>query len=124
MKGKENKKEISNEKIDELIFRAGAKAEELSHHYDKFVQLEAKEIIIVMNLLEELKANRATLTKTNKHLETNYRLGYNKAIADFKKKLLESGEKARPVGWTGYSMIVTCEKIIDIANELLTEFDR
>ena len=33
--------------------------------------------------LEELKANRIALEKANGYLETNYRLGYSKAIDDF-----------------------------------------
>ena len=35
--------------------------------------------------LEELKANRIALEKANGYLETNYKLGYNKAIDDCKE---------------------------------------
>ena len=38
--------------------------------------------------LEELKANRIALEKANGYLETNYRLGYSKAIDDFASKLI------------------------------------
>lgn len=43
---------------------------------------------------------------------------YNKAIDDFKEELFKNSERARPVGWLGYSEIVTCEKIYDIAEKL------
>ena len=47
-----------------------------------------------------------------------YEKGYNKAIDDFKGELFKNSERARPVGWLGYSEIVTCEKIYDIAEQL------
>lgn len=43
---------------------------------------------------------------------------YNKAIDDFKEELFKNSERVRPVGWLGYSEIVTCEKIYDIAEQL------
>ena len=43
---------------------------------------------------------------------------YNKAIDDFKEELFKNSERARPVGWLGYSEIVTCEKIYEIAEQL------
>ena len=47
-----------------------------------------------------------------------YQLGYSKAIDDFKEELFKNSERARPVGWLGYSEIVTCEKIYEIAEQL------
>ena len=49
-----------------------------------------------------------------------YQLGYSKAIDDFKEELFKNSERARPVGWLGYSEIVTCEKIYEIAEQLKT----
>lgn len=42
--------------------------------------------------LEELKTNRIALEKANGYLEVNHRLGYNKAIDDFVKKISESNQ--------------------------------
>lgn len=50
--------------------------------------------------------------------DNSYRIGYNKAIDDFKEELFKNSERARPVGWLGHSEIVTCEKIYEIAEEL------
>ena len=107
------KRNITDEEIDFLICKAVAKADELMHHYDKLVQLEAKEVIIVAELLQELKEAR-------KMVKRNYHLGYHKAIDDFREKLLENSEQVRPVGWASYSMIVTCDKIVSYANDFLS----
>ena len=64
--------------------------------------------------LEELKVYQQHKIICNK----GYNAGYNKAIDDFKEELFKNSERARPVGWLGYSEIVTCEKIYEIAEQL------
>lgn len=39
--------------------------------------------------LEELKSNRIALEKANGYLEVNHRLGYNKAIDEYKNSIKE-----------------------------------
>ena len=67
--------------------------------------------------LEELKSYRASVFSgdmTQKMLKEEY----CKAVDDFKKELFKNSERVRPVGWLGYSEVVTCEKIYEIAEQL------
>lgn len=74
----------------------------------------AEEYEQIVEWLEELKVYQQHKIICNK----GYNAGYNKAIDDFKEELFKNSERARPVGWLGYSEIVTCEKIYDIAEKL------
>ena len=49
-----------------------------------------------------------------------FQLGYNKAIDDYFTELCKASEHARPVGWLGYSDIVTIDRAKDIAEQLKT----
>lgn len=68
---------------------------------------------------EELKSCKENSNGYNKEdIELNKKAIYNKAIDDFKEELFKNSERVRLVGWFGYSKIVTCEKIYDIAEQL------
>lgn len=69
--------------------------------------------------LEELKQYRAIGTVEEcKNSVLKILEAYNKAIDDFKEELFKNSERVRPVGWLGYSEVVTCEKIYEIAEQL------
>ena len=78
---------------------------------DKCVQ-ESEQLV---EWLEELKVYQQHKIICNK----GYNAGYNKALNDFKKELCKNSERARAVGWLGYSEIITCKKIYDIAERLM-----
>ena len=77
---------------------------------DKCVQQSEQ----LVEWLEELKVYQQHEIICNK----GYNAGYNKAIDDFKEELFKNSERARPVGWLGYSEVVTCEKIYEITGQL------
>ena len=78
-------------------------------------------LITIFKDSEEIYTNGAELVavfrveQALEHYEKEIR---NKAIDDFKDELFKNSERVRPVGWLGYSEIVTCEKIYDIAEKL------
>ena len=69
--------------------------------------------------LEELKKYREIGTVEEcKNSVLKILEAYNKAIDDFKEELFKNSERVRPVGRIGYSEVLTCEKIYDIAEQL------
>ena len=69
--------------------------------------------------LEELKKYREIGTVEEcKNSVLKILEAYNKAIDDFKEELFKNSERVRPVGWLGYSEVVTCEKIYEITEQL------
>ena len=79
----------------------------------------AKEHDQLAEWLEELKQYRAIGTVEEcKNSVLKILEAYNKAIDDFKEELFKNSERVRPVGWLGYSEVVTCEKIYEIAKQL------
>ena len=83
---------------------------------EAIVDFKENDLWQIAEWLEELKVYQQHKIICNK----GYNAGYNKAIDDFKEELFKNSERARPVGWLGYSEIVTCEKIYDIAEKLKT----
>ena len=57
--------------------------------YSKKCEVYAEEHEQIANWLEELKSNRIALEKANGYLEVNHRLGYNKAIDEYKNSIKE-----------------------------------
>ena len=83
------------------------------------LRTEPKTFEQIAEWLEELKQYRAIGTVEEcKNSVLKILEAYNKAIDDFKEELFKNSERVRPVGWLGYSEIVTCEKIYDIAEKL------
>ena len=73
----------------------------------------------IINGFEELEKYRAIGTVEEcKNSVLKILEAYNKAIDDFKEELFKNSEKVRPVGWIGYSEVLTCEKIYEIAKQL------
>ena len=83
---------------------------------EAIVDFKENDLWQIAEWLEELKVYQQHEIICNK----GYNAGYNKAIDDFKEELFKNSERARPVGWLGYSEIVTCEKIYEIAEQLKT----
>ena len=78
---------------------------------------EAMELAV--KSLEEIQQYRAIGTVEEcKNSVLKILEAYNKAIDDFKEELFKNSEKVRPVGWLGYSEVLTCEKIYEIAKQL------
>ena len=72
--------------IDEAIENEKRRAESCKGHYDRFVQMEAKEHEQIVEWLEELKAYKSG--DFTRNLQTLvYKQGYNKAIEDFVSRL-------------------------------------
>ena len=83
------------------------------------LRTEPKTFEQIAEWLEELKQYRAIGTVEEcKNSVLKILEAYNKAIDDFKEELFKNSERVRPVGWLGYSEVVTCEKIYDIAEQL------
>ena len=73
----------------------------------------------IINGFEELEKYRAIGTVEEwKNSVLKILEAYNKAIDDFKEELFKNSERVRPVGWLGYSEVVTCEKIYEITEQL------
>lgn len=81
---------------------------------EAIVDCKENDLWQIAEWLEELKVYQQHGIICNK----GYNAGYSKAIDDFKEKLFKNSERARPIGWLGYSEIVTCEKIYEIAEQL------
>ena len=82
--------------LDEAIVRERQLAKEQRSHigtwddeYSKKCEVYAEEHEQIANWLEELKTNRIALEKANGYLEVNHRLGYNKAIDEYKNSIKE-----------------------------------
>ena len=83
------------------------------------LRTEPKTFEQIAEWLEELKQYRAIGTVEEcKNSVLKILEAYNKAIDDFKEELFKNSERVRPVGRLGYSEVVTCEKIYDIAEQL------
>ena len=83
------------------------------------LRTEPKTFEQIAEWLEELKQYRAIGTVEEcKNSVLKILEAYNKAIDDFKEELFKNSEKVRPVGWLGYSEVVTCEKIYEITEQL------
>ena len=73
----------------------------------------------IVNALEEVQKYREIGTVEEcKNSVLKILEAYNKAIDDFKEELFKNSERVRPVGWLGYSEVVTCEKIYEITEQL------
>lgn len=82
---------------------------------------EAQQLAEWLEELKELKSG--TVIKNGEYpyfngFKEGKEVGYSKAIDDFKEELFKNSERTRIVGWLGYSEIVTCEKIYEIAEQL------
>ena len=83
------------------------------------LRTEPKTFEQIAEWLEELKQYRAIGTVEEcKNSVLKILEAYNKAIDDFKEELFKNSERVRPVGWIGYSEVLTCEKIYEIAEQL------
>lgn len=95
--------------IDEAIARERQLAKEQRSHigtwddeYSKKCEVYAEEHEQLAEWLEELKENRIALAKASKALDANARLGYNKAIDDFKKEMIRSSLTEREKEYIRY----------------------
>ena len=88
--------------------------------YEKGTVGEHKEAVeMAIKAMEEIQQYRAIGTVEEcKNSVLKILEAYNKAIDDFKEELFKNSEKVRPVGWIGYSEVLTCEKIYEIAKQL------
>ena len=103
-------RDIAEECFEEHIFDEKERIEHLKY---------AEEYEQIAEWLEELKQYRAIGTVEEcKNSVLKILEAYNKAIDDFKEELFKNSEKVRPVGWLGYSEVVTCEKIYEITEQL------
>ena len=83
------------------------------------LRTEPKTFEQIAEWLEELKQYRAIGTVEEcKNSVLKILEAYNKAIDDFKEELFKNSERVRPVGWIGYSEVLTCEKIYEIEEQL------
>lgn len=131
MKNEKVMTQVERMTIDEAIAQEREKAKEIRENiidgdnlepYESYcnamVAKSVEEQEQLAEWLERLKAYESS--DFIKNLQTLvYNQGYNKAIDNFKEELFKNSETARPVGWLGYSEIVTCEKIYDIAEQLM-----
>ena len=100
-------------KLDEAIEFCKEKSKNIK------LRTEPKTFEQIAEWMEELKQYRAIGTVEEcKNSVLKILEAYNKAIDDFKEELFENSERVRPVGWLGYSEVVTCEKIYEIAEQL------
>ena len=100
-------------KLDEAIEFCKEKSKNIK------LRTEPKTFEQIAEWLEELKQYRAIGTVEEcKNSVLKILEAYNKAIDDFKEELFKNSEKVRPVGWIGYSEVLTCEKIYEIAEQL------
>ena len=103
-------RDIAEECFEEHIFDEKERIEHLKY---------AEEYEQLAEWLEELKKYREIGTVEEcKNSVLKILEAYNKAIDDFKEELFKNSERVRPVGWLGYSEVVTCEKIYEIAEQL------
>ena len=103
-------REIAEECFEEHIFDEKERIEHLKY---------AEEYEQLAEWLEELKKYREIGTVEEcKNSVLKILEAYNKAIDDFKEELFKNSERVRPVGWLGYSEVVTCEKIYEITEQL------
>ena len=100
-------------KLDEAIEFCKEKSKNIK------LRTEPKTFEQIAEWLEELKQYRAIGTVEEcKNSVLKILEAYNKAIDDFKEELFKNSEKVRPVGWIGYSEVLACEKIYEIAKQL------
>ena len=100
-------------KLDEAIEFCKEKSKNIK------LRTEPKTFEQIAEWLEELKQYREIGTVEEcKNSVLKILEEYNKAIDDFKEELFKNSERVRPVGWLGYSEVVTCEKIYEIAKQL------
>ena len=100
-------------KLDEAIEFCKEKSKNIK------LRTEPKTFEQIAEWLEELKQYRAIGTVEEcKNSVLKILEAYNKAIDDFKEELFKNSERVRPVGWLGYSEVVTCEKIYEITEQL------
>ena len=100
-------------KLDEAIEFCKEKSKNIK------LKTEPKTFEQIAEWLEELKQYRAIGTVEEcKNSVLKILEAYNKAIDDFKEELFKNSERVRPVGWLGYSEVVTCEKIYEITEQL------
>ena len=100
-------------KLDEAIEFCKEKSKNIK------LRTEPKTFEQIAEWLEELKQYRAIGTVEEcKNSVLKILEAYNKAIDDFKEELFKNSERVRPVGWIGYSEVLTCEKIYEIAEQL------
>ena len=100
-------------KLDEAIEFCKEKSRNIK------LRTEPKTFEQIAEWLEELKQYRAIGTVEEcKNSVLKILEAYNKAIDDFKEELFKNSERVRPVGWLGYSEVVTCEKIYEITEQL------
>ena len=100
-------------KLDEAIEFCKEKSKNIK------LRTEPKTFEQIAEWMEELKQYRAIGTVEEcKNSVLKILEAYNKAIDDFKEELFKNSEKVRPVGWIGYSEVLTCEKIYEIAEQL------
>ena len=100
-------------KLDEAIEFCKEKSKNIK------LRTEPKTFEQIAEWLEELKQYRAIGTVEEcKNSVLKILEAYNKAIDDFKEELFKNSERVRPVGWLGYSEVVTCEKIHEITEQL------
>lgn len=103
-------RDIAEECFEEHIFDEKERIEHLKY---------AEEYEQLAEWLEELKKYREIGTVEEcKNSVLKILEAYNKAIDDFKEELFKNSERVRPVGWLGYSEVVTCEKIYEITEQL------
>lgn len=103
-------RDIAEECFEEHIFDEKERIEHLKY---------AEEYEQLAEWLGELKKYREIGTVEEcKNSVLKILEAYNKAIDDFKEELFKNSERVRPVGWLGYSEVVTCEKIYEITEQL------
>ena len=101
--------------IDEAIENEKSRAENCKGHYDRFVQMEAKEHEQIAEWLEELKVYQQHEIICNK----GYNAGYRKAIDDFVEKV-----KLKYIGvhpdelYEKYYPMEICEQIKELSEQL------